>query len=67
VIDIDAINLGRREALLTDGSVVPITNLIDADGDDAETAAAAVGLVCGVGGLWFFAMVNDFASAGPKQ
>lgn len=61
-----SVNLGRREALLSDGRVVPVTNLLDADGKDTDDAAEAVGFVSGAGSEWFVDLVSDF-EASPVQ
>lgn len=58
-----SVNLGRREALLSDGRVVPVTNMLDADGDDTEDPAEAVGFVSGAGSEWFVDAVSDFEGA----
>lgn len=60
MIAVQAINLGRRIALLNDGSTVPVTNLLDADGDETEAPAEAVGFVAGEGRTWFAGRVADY-------
>ncbi len=50
--DIAAINLFRQEALTTDGRVLPITNMMDADGQETTDMAAVVSLVAGEGSEW---------------
>lgn len=39
---VTAVNLGSGMILLSDGTVLPITNYIDADGDDCAKEAAIV-------------------------
>lgn len=34
--DVIALNLGQREAFLDDGRTCPITNMLDADGDETD-------------------------------
>lgn len=65
--DVEAINVADRLALLTDGRVVPITNLLDADGDETSDTAAAVGFVAGATGQWFAARIADYETTGPVQ
>lgn len=58
-----SVNLGWREALLSDGRVVPVTNMLNADGEDTEDVAEAVGFVSGAGSEWFVDLVSDFEGA----
>lgn len=60
MIDVQAINLTKRLALLSDGATVPVTNLLDADGDETQEPAQAVGFVAGEGGTWFAGLLSDF-------
>ncbi len=45
--NIEAINKRWTEAVLSDGSVVPITGWFDEDGDETEDEHDAVIFVCG--------------------
>ena len=58
--DVEAVNIADRLALLTDGTVIPITNLIDDDGDDCEADAAVVA-IAGQDGLgWWCIELADY-------
>lgn len=63
MVDVVSIHLFRREALLSDDRILPITNLFDARGDDTSDATEAVAFVCGAGREWFAAQVVDYATA----
>lgn len=56
-------NLTKRTALLDDGRTLPITNMIDAFGDDTNDAGEAVAFVCGAGREWFAENMDDFERA----
>lgn len=62
VPDVQAVNLRRRLALLTDGASVPITTLLDAEGDETEDAEQAVAFVAGAGRQWFSASLAHYHS-----
>lgn len=56
-----AVNVGRREAVLDDDTVIPITNLLDDEGeetDDPEEAVAAV--ACEAEDRWHTIDLRDF-------
>lgn len=58
---VEAVNLGRREALLSDGRVVPVVAMFDADGEETEEPGAAVSLVVRGGpSRWFAVRVGAF-------
>ena len=57
------LNLARREAVLGDGRVVPVTNMLDATGDEAASPADAVAVVCGEGMEWYAERLSDFDAA----
>lgn len=59
-MDIQALNIPARLALLTDGRTVPITNLYDAAGDETEDACDAVVFVCGEGRVWLSDLIASF-------
>lgn len=44
---LDAINLRQRLALTEDQQVIPITNVLDAFGDETDNLDEAVAFVCG--------------------
>lgn len=46
-------------AHLSDGSTVPVTDFIDADGDDCEPEDAYA-VTCGADNRWFSVKVDDF-------
>lgn len=62
--DVEAVNVGRRIALLTDGRTVPITNLLDGDGDETDDPAEAVAFVAGADDQWFAAQLADYETRG---
>ena len=62
MVDVEALNLPRREALLTDGRVVPIINLIDADGEETESVLRAISFVCGEGREWWSDLIECYAT-----
>ena len=57
--DIEAVTRDRGTAVLTDGSLAPITNWIDQDGDDCEPADAVVGVAGPTIYGWFTFMFCD--------
>lgn len=59
-IDVACINLVQRVAVMTDGQRWPITNLIDALGEETDDESAAVAFVCGVDNSWISAPPSDF-------
>ena len=63
-LDIVAVNVERRIAILDDGTQIPVTNLLDADGDEALDPLEATAFVAGPGpqGQWFAAKFEDFGS-----
>lgn len=61
-----AINLTERLYVDDDGSLYPITNLFDADGDECEPEDA-VSAVAGDGGCWFAINLSEFENAGALQ
>lgn len=60
MVDIEAINVVERQALLTDGRLVPITTFFDALGDECAPDANAISFVAGEGRDWFSAPLADF-------
>lgn len=67
-LDVQAIHRGRREALVAPGDVVvPITQLIDADGEETDDWAQAVVFVCGQGDLWAARAVADYPPGLPQS
>ena len=60
-IDVEAINLGRRQALLNTGEVVAIDVLIDDEGEETQDPAAALSFVLLFpNGLWATGAVSSF-------
>jgi len=60
-----AINLGQRRAVLSDGTEVPITNLVSEDDDEADPEDA-VALVCGRQDAWFTCLLSEFDFSGRR-
>lgn len=63
-MDIQAINLAWRLALLTDDTTVPITHLFDSDGNETDSPSEAIAAVAGSGGLWFAIDLTLFTRQG---
>lgn len=63
--DVEALSLTKRLAHLSDGRTVPITNLLDAWGDDTADLAEAVAFVCGAGREWWALPLADFETRRP--
>lgn len=63
---IQALNLAQRLALLDDGATVPITDLFDANGEDTEDLAEAVGFAAGQDRHWFSGRISDYEGV-PTQ
>lgn len=59
-MEVQALNLTKRLAHLSDGRVVPITSFIDAFGDETNDLAEAVCYVAGAGREWFSGLLSDF-------
>ena len=49
-----------RVALLSDGTTVPITNLLDEFGDETDDPDEAVTFVAGDGDQWFAGLCSDY-------
>lgn len=60
---IDAIHLEQRHALLDTGVIVPITNLLDAEGNETDSADDAISFVAGRDNLWVAGIVADYEAA----
>lgn len=58
--EVVAVNLGKRIALLDDGSVIPITDMLDADGDITDDPEDAVTAVAGADAEWLAFSLCDF-------
>lgn len=57
----DSINLKARFAIMDDGTVLPITTLLDSDGDETDDPEQAVVFVAGTDSWgWFQARVDSF-------
>lgn len=52
-LDVAALNVHQRLALLSDGEIVPITNLFDAEGCETKDPGQARSFVAGGGAQWF--------------
>jgi hypothetical protein len=61
--EIVSIHLAGRLALLDSGETIPITNLLNAAGDETSEEAEAVAFVCGVGRHWFCDCVASYERA----
>lgn len=44
-LEVEALNLDQRNALMSDGSIRKITNMLDIDGDETDDAVAAMSCV----------------------
>lgn len=60
MVEVVAINLARRLAHLSNDRTIPITNMIDADGEDTDEIGEAVVLVCGEHGFWLAVSILGF-------
>lgn len=59
-LTIQAINLRQSLALRSDGETVPITNMLDFEGDETEDFEEAVSFVAGSDSAWFSGAVADY-------
>jgi hypothetical protein len=59
-LDVESIHLAKRLALLSDGRTVPITQLLDGEGDETDNPAAATAFVAGAGKEWFSGATSDY-------
>lgn len=59
-LTIEAIHLDRREALRSDGVIVPITKLYDLDGDEVSDPKDALSFVAGSDKAWFSGLLSAF-------
>jgi hypothetical protein len=61
-IEVEAINLGRRQALLSDGQIIPINLMVDHRGEDTDNPAEAVQISAGPDntGGWWHGQVSGF-------
>lgn len=55
-----AINLTARRAMLDDGQLLPITNLVDDYGEEVDDPLLASRFVCGMDNLWLWDAVANF-------
>lgn len=60
---IEAVNLTARTALTDDGEAIPITQMLDANGDQTEAPSEAVAVVAGRFGQWFCVDLRQFEGA----
>lgn len=60
---IDSISREEMLALTSEGETVPITALLDDDGEPTEAWADARLFVAGCGGVWFLDSVAAYADA----
>lgn len=60
--EIEAINLRQGKALLDDGQVIPITTMMDSEGEDTLCPRAAKAIVAGPckDGRWYADMTSIF-------
>lgn len=61
LLDIEAINKARREALTADGLTLPITLLLDSEGDQTDDWNEAVVFIAGAGSRWYVEGVAAFS------
>lgn len=57
---IEAVNTDRLEALTADGLCLPITLMLDAEGDETHDWAEAVVFVAGAGSRWHVEGTSGF-------
>ncbi len=62
-MNVEAISLSHRLAFMSDGRTFPITNLIDAWGDETDDEDAAISFVCGIDREWLSAPLSDYEEA----
>lgn len=56
-----AINRATRKALISDNSLLPITTLLDSEGEETEDIHRASAFVAGQDGIgWFAGDIDDF-------
>lgn len=58
-MDVEAINLTEKVAVLNNGTLVPITTFLDSCGMEVDATEAVSG-VCGSGSEWFVFVISDF-------
>lgn len=58
-MDVEAINLTEKLAVLNNGTLVPITTFLDSMGEEVDACDAVSG-VCGSGNEWFVFVISDF-------
>lgn len=58
--DVEALNLTKRLAHLSDGRTVPITTFLDSFGEETNDLAEAALYVAGVGREWWSGPMSDF-------
>lgn len=61
-IDVTAVNLDTMHVLLADGTLCPITDMIDGDGDMTDDEAAAVVVIAKAPNAWLAVFLTDFAT-----
>jgi len=54
------VNLTQRIVLLGDGRTMPITMMVDCEGDETIDAAEAVGVVAGQEGEWYALPLEEY-------
>lgn len=55
-----SVSLAHAIAEMSDGRILPVTNLIDEDGDLTNDEDEAVTFVCGDGNEWYADLIEDF-------
>lgn len=60
-VDVEAINLGQRKALLNNGAVVAITQFFDSCGDETDCPSEAMAFACSYGGKYYAGSVLEFS------
>lgn len=60
-VDVEAIHIGKRKVLLTDGTVVNMDTLIDAHGDDTDDLCQATVAICPLpNGKWIVVEFQNY-------
>lgn len=62
-LSVDAFHPERMEALLNDGSVIPIVFFYDDEEEETMDFDEAVAFVCGCQDLWFSCYIDGFEPA----
>lgn len=65
-VDIELVFWRARQALLTDGRLVPITHFFGPNGEEVDGPDEAISFVCGEGRTWFGDQLSHYHNAVPN-